>query len=90
VSHSETQTTGSESQEPATGHDNWSWFMWAGLAFLIAYPLSIGPVAKLYSSTGSAPEAVRAFYAPLGLVYHQSETARKAFDWYAELWGTHL
>ena len=86
VNGTESESTASQSQESS----NLAGFIWAALAILLAYPLSIGPAAKFYERRGPAPAAVRAFYAPLGLAYDQSGMVKKAFDWYAALWGTHL
>ena len=90
VTRTESQTTPTDLKQSVTGNDKWSWFIWGALAVLLAYPLSLGPVGKLYEGPRPAPNAVRAFYAPVGLAYHQSETVRKTLDWYAGLWGACL
>ena len=60
------------------------WALVCVLAFLlIAYPLSIGPVAKFYYKRGR-PGLIRQFYRPLELLYHTSRPAHRFFDWYFE------
>jgi hypothetical protein len=89
VSGTQNESTPIAQHEPATqDSSNVSGFIWAALAVLLAYPLSIGPVARFYGK--NAPLAVRMFYAPLGLARDRSQTVKEALDWYADLWGAHL
>ena len=91
MSGPESESTASQSQESA-GQDssNLAGFIWAALAILLTYPLSIGPAAKFYERRGPAPTAVRAFYAPLGIAYERNKGVKLALDWYAGVWRTHL
>ena len=66
---------------------------WGGLWILvglslIAYPLSVGPVAKLLDR-GLIPEAgFRAMYRPLGILCDHSPLAVRFFRWYLQgVWG---
>ena len=81
-----------KSQESATGHDKWAWFIWAALALLLAYPLSLGPVAKVYDRTpyASVPSLVKALYAPLKIAYDRNKGVKTALDWYIGLWNASL
>jgi len=92
VTRAGSQTAPTDLQQSVTGQDNWSWFIWVALAVLLAYPLSLGPVAKLYDKrpTASVPPAARTFYAPLGQAYDRSKEVKAVFDWYVGLWGAHL
>jgi hypothetical protein len=63
------------------------WVLWSVIALLLAYPLSVGPVALAYKNT-RPPNFVPAIYAPLEYAYHNSAFAHRALDWYLKLWGT--
>ena len=77
-----------ESEEaPAKGGS--LWILVSLICLLLAYPLSIGPVANFYDKR-SAPPAVIMFYAPLRHAYERSKAVHKALDSYARLWGTTL
>jgi hypothetical protein len=83
-----TEVADSQTSDTTNERAGFSWLIWAALAVLLAYPLSIGPVARFYGK--NAPLAVRMFYAPLGLARDRSQTVKQALDWYADLWGAHL
>lgn len=63
--------------------------VWVLVVLAICYPLSVGPVARLYRNR-PAPAIIPAIYAPLGYLYGHSAAAKAAFDWYAGLWGVDL
>lgn len=60
--------------------------VWVFLALLIAYPLSIGPVARFYHNR-SPPRAVEVLYQPMQLLYRNNAAVRPVLDWYGDLWG---
>jgi hypothetical protein len=62
------------------------WILWAIVGLLVAYPLSIGPMAKFYQGR-RAPTAVETLYAPIASLYYHSPAAHKALEWYLHLWG---
>jgi len=70
---------------PAPGRSSGLGLYWLVIGFLvIAYPLSVGPVAR-YTPPSTA---VNALYRPLKLLYDHSATAQALFDWYVEdVWG---
>ena len=72
--------SGSANDKP--GHH---WMIWATIALLLLYPLSIGPVVILFPN--NTPDAVVAFYTPLRALYTRSAIAHKVIDWYLHLWG---
>jgi hypothetical protein len=64
------------------------WLAWALFLFLVVYPLSVAPAAKLF---GNPPPAVlRAIYAPLGYLHAHSQAVESFYDWYAKVWGVRL
>jgi hypothetical protein len=62
------------------------WFLWSVVALLLAYPLSLGPVALAYK-TKRPPNFISDMYEPLEYVYHRSALAHNAIDWYLHVWG---
>jgi hypothetical protein len=55
-------------------------------ALLVAYPLSLGPVAMLYVG-GEPPKLLLDLYVPLNwVVRHSPETLQETYTWYMELW----
>jgi hypothetical protein len=58
------------------------------VALLLAYPLSLGPVAKWYLDRpgNQIPSAFQTFYAPLFAFCYYVPPAGKAMQWYFELW----
>ena len=68
-------------------HHFGTWFL-AVPVLLLAYGLSIGPVAKIFGPSPSP--ALRAFYSPLGYLYYNVPVAKSFYDWYAKLWGIRL
>jgi hypothetical protein len=64
------------------------WLAWTLFLLLVAYPLSVGPVAKV---AGPDPPAVLwAIYAPLSYLNDHSQPVKSFFDWYAKVWGVRL
>ena len=61
---------------------------WAFLLLLVLYVGSIGPVVKVYGN-GRAASSVHRFYMPLQFCYEHSPIAKRFFDWYLHVWGTH-
>ncbi len=63
--------------------------VWIVLVLLIAYPLSIGPVARIYRGViGGPPRIVQAFYSPLVQVCGMSPGGDKLLRWYVvDVWG---
>jgi len=56
--------------------------LWLSFLLLVAYPLSIGPAARLHRSTPAARPAIETFYKPLELLIRSSPPIEKAFEWY--------
>ncbi len=68
----------------ANSSSNWGLLL-ALTLLLLAYPLSVGPLARF----GKRPSpTIGILYSPLAELYKRSPTARKIFDWYIEdVWG---
>ena len=65
-----------------SGKSSLTWTLWCGTALLLmAYPLSIGPVAKFYTGSGSGLDT---FYAPVIHLYQTSPPVHRFFDWYMD------
>jgi len=77
--------------ESAKGPKPLSRWLWILIpAFFLAYPLSIGPVARL-ARTGAIPPSVAGpletyFYGPLALLCDLSDTLAWLLRGYVELW----
>jgi hypothetical protein len=77
-----------------TDHKNPGVAFWATLvmlALLVAYPLSIGPLTRLYWVTFDQPAWLKAVadpvYAPMHWAYANGpEWYQNAIAWYCELW----
>lgn len=82
----------SSSEQPETNRKSsgLALTIWLLSGLLLCYPLSIGPVARFCNNGRPVPPAVRAFYAPLGVLYERSDAVKTALDWYAKLWGVDL
>lgn len=66
--------------ESSRSSHSWTyWSLWACLIALIIYPLSTGPVLLL-AAQGTIPYPVMDIYAPLEVLYNNSETAERFFD----------
>ena len=66
------------------------WVLWIGFTLLVVYPLSTGPLVRLWAATGSASlrQSIEAFYTPLILLCDHFEPAEDFFEWYiSDLWG---
>ena len=64
------------------------WLIIAGLLF--AYPLSVGPVARIYDGRSDVPEVLKILYVPIGWLAERSPQARDFFDWdVMKVWGAH-
>jgi hypothetical protein len=73
------------------------WTRWAviGIALLVAYPLSIGPVYRIVHPTGRPanwhrqrwPDVVPVVYQPLGFLCAKSWTAESTVCRYLSFWG---
>jgi hypothetical protein len=76
---------------PASGRSMGAATLWLALAFvLLAYPLSIGPVARAYRGTkGGPPKLIQKIYEPLIQFSSSSQIGRDLFlGWYVrDLWG---
>jgi hypothetical protein len=59
-----------------------------GLLFVF-YPLSVGPMAKLYNKGVIRDPAAHAIYAPLALLSHRWPACHNLFRWYVhDVWHT--
>ena len=63
------------------------WIFWPCFILFILYPLSTGPVVLLLEKGIISDDRFLVIYKPLELVYENSDTAQRFFDWYTELWG---
>ncbi len=60
-------------------------WLWVG-AFLLFYPLSAGPVIKLWDR-GVLPQQALVVYAPLGFVCEHFGPAKAVMEWYVtDVW----
>jgi hypothetical protein len=66
------------------------WLIVAVLLLPVLYVLSSGPVAVYVLSDSRFSYQTRLvfmnLYWPLGLLYHNSETAKTVFEWYYDFW----
>jgi len=91
MSEERTETSPPEAQTSDSAHDKGGslWILWGFMALLIAYPLSIGPVARFYKASSSRrpPSFVIAIYTPILALCDRSEVAGHTLVWYLGLWG---
>jgi len=82
------EATQTESQESAADDKPGTLrFILIFMAIVLAYPLSIGPVARGYR--GRPPEFVNTLYTPLWALCDRSRVATDTLIWYLGLWGVH-
>ena len=63
------------------------WTLWVLVFFFLAYPLSIGPAARLHQHFPRARPLIEAAYKPIVVLMDQSPTARDACVWYlSKIW----
>lgn len=75
--------------DAATGRSVWTWILWLSV-LAVAYPLSIGPAAKIHKRFPASRPAIEAFYKPLTLLIDRSAALRAITQWYvAEVWRCH-
>ncbi len=60
------------------------------LVLVIVYPLSSGPVTKLWTMAGFSDDVVLGLYTPLIYLAFYSQGFRNVFTWYLSLWKTSL
>ncbi len=65
-----------------------TWLAWTLVIFLVVYPLSVAPVAKILGP--NPPAFVRTIYAPLSYLHARSQPVRSFYDWYKKVWGVTL
>ena len=68
----------------SNGRYGWTWIYWIFAFMFLAYPLSIGPVAKLYFMNAVPKKPVELFYAPLEGVARRWQPLNQFFQWYLE------
>ena len=56
--------------------------VWLLLAVLVLYPLSTGPAAWLAIKQPSTAQALKTFYAPIGVACSHSHALEQALVWY--------
>ncbi len=66
------------------------WIVWGLVLLLVVYPLSSGPVARLWSLTAFSDDAVLGLYTPLIYLAFYLPGFRRVFTWYLGLWKTSL
>ena len=63
------------------------WALWVLVFFFVAYPLGIGPAAKIHQNCPSARPVIEAAYSPLVVLMEHSPAARAACMWYlSKIW----
>jgi hypothetical protein len=87
MSEERTETSPPEAQTSDSTHDKGGslWILWTFMALLLAYPLSIGPVALAYKND-TPPNFVHVVYWPLAYLTTHSAMANRAIFWYIQLW----
>ena len=84
---------GEETTEKAPSGIRWGIALMI-VAFLVGYPLSVGPIVFLDSKYPALIDpiepALEVIYAPIGYLYEKSELLRDFYDWYLPLWGFHV
>ena len=88
MSEERTETSPAEAQTSDSMHDKGGslWILWSVIGLLLAYPLSIGPVALAYKDK-HVPNFVYAVYEPLDYVCSHSSPVKRVMVWYLHLWG---
>ena len=85
------QTKATEEGEDAKGHNSGRpWLVLGGL--MMAYVLSVGPVARYCQSRNILPpRPVCSFYTPLAWMASRCGPVRRFFDWYVgDLWCANI
>jgi hypothetical protein len=81
---------GKEKPEPMPAppeRGSFGWVLWALLFLFVAYPLGIGPAAKLHQHFPRARPVIEAAYKPIVVLVEHSPTARAACMWYlSKIW----
>ncbi len=81
---SDAQHTGSDSGKTIPS----SSLIWMIIVLLVVYPLSLGPVAKVYRDKRPVPKIIEVLYWPLEQLYQNSDAAKRIILWYEEdVWG---
>jgi hypothetical protein len=78
---SATREDTTEPSAPRQPHSITPW-VWALVLIFLAYPLSIGPAAKLWGAV--PPGMVVAFYRPISWLCEKSPAVTKVVDWYLD------
>jgi len=74
---------------PMRGGGVATWLLWLSVV-LVAYPLSIGPAARLHQSVPAARPAIETFYRPLTLLMRRIPPLDVAIQWYVTVvWKCH-
>ncbi|HEY5909941.1 MAG TPA: hypothetical protein VJA21_04985, partial [Verrucomicrobiae bacterium] len=63
-----------------------SWLLWLFLLLFVVYPLSSGPVVRLWKALGLAQDPVLGLYTPLVFLAFYFPGFRSLFMWYLGLW----
>jgi hypothetical protein len=72
--------------DTAPGRGGTLWILWLSL-LVFAYPLSIGPAAKLHKRFPASRPAIEAFYRPLTSLIDRNKALRAVAQWYvADVW----
>lgn len=66
-------------------HKSRAW-IWACVALMVLYPLSIGPVTWFCLRTGISFDWIYTFYRPIDFAMDKCEPFHRIFMWYFELW----
>jgi hypothetical protein len=76
--------------KPDVKHWGWTTWVWAAIALLALYPLSMGPAAWITFHSGNPTVAwiYNAAYLPLLRSCALSDPCWNALDWYLSLWVT--
>ena len=67
-----------------------AWAFWLFVLLFVVYPLSSGPVVRLWTALGLARDPILGFYTPLVFVAFYFSGFRSLFMWYLDLWKANL
>ncbi len=64
--------------------------LWTLVLVFVVYPLSSGPLVKLWATAGFSPDPMLGLYTPLIYLAFYIPAFRSALGWYLKLWGAEL
>ncbi len=64
--------------------------LWTLVLVFVIYPLSSGPLVKLWATAGFSPDPMLGLYTPLIYLAFYIPVVRSVLGWYLKLWGAEL